>query len=267
MFRKKISKMGFPNTAQNRFKKKKCWPAEDAEEQNEVPAPASKTSWWVHAEKPVAWLIFWGANPANKKPGKEMQHSSWEVSMCIQSISNYKLLPLFESEGPHSCERFFNSVHRSPKMSVLRPVTNPAASPRSKKKHQKHAVPLEDLRCRHPLPVILLIWCGNVFSVLLDLSGIKGCYDSHLDVSVEIFLLALKFKSQRNNIFQTILSIIVDVLPQNLPQVCYGPKGQAPKNCIDRRHLGRRFALPLPDVCLPVTGVADIRVKAVRSCA
>lgn len=214
-----------------------------------------------------------------------MQHSSWEVSMCIKAFRITNCFLSLNLKG-HILLKGSSTPSIVPPKNISTkntPISTETAGWRiqqhrrgPKKKHQstrRAAVPLEDLRCRHPLPVILLLRCGgpklvendDVFSVWsLDLSEIKGCFDSHLDVSVEIFLLALKFKSQRNNIFQTILSIIVYVLPQSLPQVCYGPKGQAPMNCIDRRHLGRRFALPLPDVCLPVTGVADIRVKAVR---
>ena len=92
----------------------------------------------------------------------KMDHFQFEGPQlpCEGTVGFEKRLQIFSSFRKHTS---FPApfIHRSLKTSVLNTQisTFAAASP-GKKTPQNHAVPLEDLRCPHPLPMILLIRFG-----------------------------------------------------------------------------------------------------------
>lgn len=192
---------------------------------------------------PVAncWFLG-GANGERLTSSRvsEMQHSSWEVSMCIKAFRItvqiasslwiwratflWKVLQLRPSSPK-------NISTKNTQISTF--GRSLAATSKEVKKKKKQAVPLEDLRCRHHLPVILLIRFGNVFSVLLDLSRSGLLWFPSWCFCWDVFV---GIKSQRNNIFQTILSMY---FPKTYP----------------------RFAMALKDKPLRIVSIAGTSVE------
>lgn len=172
-----ISKKNFPlkffRTRPKRLKKKaltcgRCWRAKWS-----TRSSLQFSSWWVHACT-CCLLTFWGANSERLTSSRvsEMQHSSWEVSMCIKAFRitncflslNLKGHILLKGSSTPSIVPQKISLRKILRFPPKRPGDESSSIAEVQKKTPIHTpcrVPLEDLRCRHHLPVILLIRCGG----------------------------------------------------------------------------------------------------------
>lgn len=261
MFRKKLSKLVFSNTAQNRLKKSVDLRKMLKSKMKYQLRPPKQADEFMPKNLLPGWFLG-GLTRLTKTPGKKCStpversprvSKAFQITNCFLSL-NLKGHILVKGSSTPSIfpkDEKYSDFH-------LRPVTCSSIA-----RVQKNT---KNTPC---------LWrtCG---------AGIVCLWFCWFDAASKLARSRRFLRMKPRSLWSGLLwfpwwcfcwdvlvgtTIIVYVLPQNLPQVCYGPKGQAPDKCIDRRHLGRRFALPLPDVCLPVTGVADIRVKAVRRCA